>query len=79
MDENPKSEKGSKAKDKEQYRATHEGTIILHEAAAKAFRAVRIDGMLPNVTTLQAEYKKLQEQKETLYADYGKLKKSQGI
>ena len=30
---------------------------------------------LPNLTLLQAEYEQLQEQKEALYADYGKLKK----
>ena len=64
-----------KAKNKEHYRAEHEGVIILHEAAAKALKAARIGGKLPNVTALQAEYKELQEQKETLYADYGKLKK----
>ena len=28
-----------------------------------------------NFTLLQAEYEQLQEQKEALYADYGKLKK----
>ena len=30
---------------------------------------------LPNLTALQSEYEKLQEQKEALYADYGRLKK----
>ena len=30
---------------------------------------------LPNLDALQAEYEKLQTQKEALYADYGKLKK----
>ena len=30
---------------------------------------------MPNLAALQAEYEKLQEQKETLRADYGKLKK----
>ena len=34
-----------------------------------------VGGNLPNVAALQAEYVKLQEQKETLYADYGRLKK----
>ena len=34
-----------------------------------------VGGKLPNVAALQAEYVKLQEQKETLYADYGRLKK----
>ena len=49
--------------------------IILHEAAAKALKAAQIGGKLPSVPALQAEYEKLQEQKEALYADYGKLKK----
>ena len=64
-----------KARNKEQYRAAHEGSIILHEAAAKALKAAGVDRKLPNVTALQAEYAKLQEQRETLYSDYGKLKK----
>ena len=34
-----------------------------------------VGGKLPNVAALQAEYAKLQEQKETLYADYDRLKK----
>ena len=34
-----------------------------------------VGGKLPNVAALQAEYTKLQEQKETLCADYGRLKK----
>ena len=29
---------------------------------------------LPNLTAMQEEYRKLQAQKEALYADYGKLK-----
>ena len=64
-----------KARNKEQYRAGHESSIILHEAAAKALKAAQIGGKLPNVAALQAEYGRLQEEKETLYADYGKLKK----
>ena len=67
-----------KAKNKEKYRAAHEGSIILHEAAAKALKAAGISGKLPNVAALQAEYEKLQEQREALYADYGKLKKQVG-
>ena len=64
-----------KAKNKEQYRAAHEGSIILHEAAAKALKTAGISGKLPNVTALQTDYAKLQEQREALYVDYGKLKK----
>lgn len=67
-----------KAKNKEQYRVAHEGSIILHEAAAKALKAAGISGKLPNVPALQAKYAKLQEQREALYADYGKLKKQVG-
>ncbi|HFL3599763.1 TPA: relaxase/mobilization nuclease domain-containing protein [Clostridioides difficile] len=64
-----------KAKNKGQYRAAHEGSIILHEAAIKALKAAGISGKLPNVAALQADYAKLQEQREALYADYGKLNK----
>lgn len=62
-----------KAKNKDRYRADHERAIILHEAAAKALQTAGIK-KLPNLTSLQAEYEQLQAQKETLYADYGKLK-----
>lgn len=55
-------------------KAAHECGIILHEAAAKALKAVGVS-RLPNAAALQAEYEKLQAQKEALYADYGKLKK----
>ena len=63
-----------KANDKGQYRAAHESSIILHEAAARALKAAGV-AKLPSVAALQAEYAALQEQKEALYADYGKLKK----
>ena len=63
-----------KAKDKDKYRAAHESDIILHEAAAKALRAAGIT-KLPSLAALQSEYATLKEQKEALYADYGKLKK----
>ena len=63
-----------KARNKDRYRAAHEGTVILHEAAAKALKAAGIS-KLPNLAALQAEYEKLQEQKEALRAEYGKLKK----
>lgn len=64
-----------KAKNKERFRAAHESDLILYEAAAKALRTANIGDKLPNVATLQAEYVKLTEQKEALYADYRKLKK----
>ena len=64
-----------KAKDKDTYRAKQESSLILHEAAAKALKAALIGGKLPSVPALPAEYEKLQGQKESLYADYVKLKK----
>ena len=64
-----------KAKDRDGYRAAHEQAIILHEAAARSLKAAGISGRLPNAAALQAEYEKLQQQKEALYADYGKIKK----
>ena len=67
-----------KAKNKGQHRPAYEGSIILHEAAAKALKAAGISGKLPNVAVLQPDYAKLQEQREALYADYGKLKKQVG-
>ena len=63
-----------KAKNKEKYRAGQERAIILHEAAARSLKAAGVV-KLPNLAALQAEYEKLQTQKEALYADYGKLKK----
>ena len=63
-----------KAKNKEKYRAGQERAIILHEAAARSLKAAGVV-KLPNLDALQAEYEKLQTQKEALYADYGKLKK----
>ena len=64
-----------KARNRDSYRTGHEGNIILHEAAAKALKAAGIDHKLPSVATLQAEYEKLKEQKETLYSDYDRLKR----
>ena len=71
---NPAYDAYRKARNKDSYRAAHEREIILHEAAAKALKAAGVS-KLPNLTALQAEYEKLQEQKEALYADYGRLKK----
>ena len=70
----PVYEAYKKATDKGKYRAAYESDIILYEAAAKAIKAAGVT-RLPSVVALQAEYTKLQEQKEALYADYGKLKK----
>ena len=63
-----------RAKDKDAYRAKQESSLILHEAAAKALKTAGVS-KLPNVAALQVDYEKLREQKEALYADYGKLKK----
>ena len=63
-----------KARNKDSHRTAHEREIILHEAAAKALKAAGVS-KLPNVAALQSEYEKLREQKETLYSDYGRLKK----
>ena len=71
----PVYEAYKKAKNKEQFRAAHESDLILYEAATKALRAANVGGKLPSVAALQAEYARLTEQKEALYADYGKLKK----
>ena len=46
----------------------------MYEAAAKALRAASVFGKLINIAALKAEYEKLQQQKEVLYADYGKIK-----
>ena len=50
------------------YRTEHESALILHEAAAKALKEAGIT-RLPDMAALQAEYAKLQAQKEALYAD----------
>ena len=71
----PVNESYHQARNKDRYRSEHESDIILHEAAAKALRAAGVSGKLPNIATLQAEYEKLRQQKEALYAEYGKIKK----
>lgn len=65
------------AKDKAQYRAANESALILHEAATKTLQALQTGdgGKLPNPATLQKEYTRLQGEKETLSAEYRKLKK----
>ena len=62
-------------KDKPCFRRENESSLILFEAAAKAVKPALIGGKLPNAAALQAEYAALVEQKEALYADYGKLKR----
>jgi hypothetical protein len=55
------------------FRAAHEADIILHQAAKQAFDALGLK-KLPTIKTLQAEYRDLAEQKNSLYADYRKAK-----
>jgi hypothetical protein len=65
------------AKNKAQYRAANESALILHEAAAKALKAIQAGdgGKLPHPAALQKDYARLQAEKEKLSAEYGKLKK----
>lgn len=62
-------------KDKEKFRQEHESSLIIHEAAAKTLLAAKNGGKLPSFKKLLAEYKELTEQKDSLYLEYGKLKK----
>ena len=64
-----------KARDKDGFRAANESVIILHEAAARALRKAQIGDRLPDIASLQAEYVKLNEQKEALATEYGKRKR----
>ena len=73
----PTYEAYRKAKDRGSYRAAHERDIILHEAAAKTIKGAGIS-KLPDIAALQTEYAKLQERKEALRVDYGRLKKQAG-
>ena len=63
-----------KAADRVKFRREHESTLILYEAAAKTLKE---QGMkkLPNLYALKAEYKRLAEEKERLYEQYGEMKK----
>ena len=63
------------SRDKEKYLRGHESDIILFEAAAKALKAAGVSGRLPDPAALKAEYKRLSEEKDKLYSEYGKLKK----
>ena len=48
---------------------------ILYEAVTKVLLTANIGGKFQSVAVLQSEYAKLTEQKEALYAEYGKLRK----
>ncbi len=64
-----------KAKDKEKFLRGNEGSIIIHEAAAKALQVARNGGKLPDFKTLHMEHKELMEKKNKLYQEYRELKK----
>ena len=70
----PVSMEYRKAKDKAQFRREHESTLILYEAAAKALKEQGVK-KLPDLYALKAEYKRLAEEKERLYEQYGEAKK----
>ena len=63
-----------KAVDKSKFRREHESTLILYEAAAKALKKQGVK-KLPDLYALKAEYKRLAEEKERLYEQYGEAKK----
>ena len=55
------------------FRARHEGAILLHQAAKKAFDALGTQ-RLPTIKALQAEYASLATDKKRLYRDYRKAR-----
>ncbi|GHU90199.1 endonuclease [Clostridia bacterium] len=61
------------AKDKGAYRREHEDAFILHEAAAKAIQAAGIT-TIPSAARLCEDFARLSAEKDTLAAEYGKLK-----
>ena len=63
-----------KAADKGKFRREHESTLILYEAAAKALKEQGVK-KLPDLYALKAGYKRLAEEKERLYEQYGEAKK----
>ena len=66
----PVMEQRKKAKDKEQFAERHQAEIILFEASLKELKGAKY----PPVKELRQSYKKLQSEKETLYAEYKKAK-----
>ena len=53
--------------------AEHEGDILLHKAAKKAFDEMGIK-KLPTVKSIQAEYAGLLAEKKTLYPEYSAIR-----
>lgn len=58
-----------KSRFKEKFRETHEADILLHEAAKRAFDALKVK-KLPTVASLQAEYSALLSEKQEVYKQY---------
>jgi hypothetical protein len=63
-----------RAADKSRFRQEHESALILYEAAGRALREGGVK-KLPDLAALKAEYARLSEEKERLYAKYGEVKK----
>jgi len=63
-----------RAADKARFRQEHESALILYEAAGRALREGGVT-KLPDLAALKAEYARLSEEKERLYAKYGEVKK----
>ena len=55
------------------YYTEHEGEILKHKAAKKAFNEWNLK-KLPTVKSLNAEYTDLVKQKKTLYAEYSAVR-----
>jgi hypothetical protein len=63
-------------KDKDAYRREHESAVILHEAAAKAIRAITPPNSKPlSLATIRSEHVRLSEKKDVLAAEYAALKR----
>ena len=63
-----------RAADKSRFRQEHESALILYEAAGRALQEGGVK-KLPDLAALKAEYARLTEEKERLYAKYGEVKK----
>lgn len=63
-----------KSRFKDKFRAAHEGELLLHEAAKRAFDAQGVR-KLPTVKALGEEYAGLLADKKSTYADFTRLRK----
>lgn len=71
----PVYEAFQKAKDKTAFRAKHEAELVIFEAAKSTLLAIRGDGKLPSLKSLQAEQDQLTEEQQRLYDERASLKK----